>query len=529
MSGFISGLANSVTGSDLLKLGTTLYGYNKLKSNAPSIPYQDFNSSLKTVDPNRSFSTGYSSLQGGNAIFDPSIRSAQDYALGNAQTMFGDLKGNMNPYVTARVSPLKEAYALRRGELTRGLGRRGVFGSFANQDLTSLDTTANREIGNAGSLATQESLNSQRGVNQDITNIAQQKFSQELQGLGLGANSIAQLLQIAMGLSGNTMQGALSASGQDANASQNQLSLIGRGLASLSSSPFLASGGTDAAAGTPNGLLSRPLSSFFSSPTLTGSAAAAEMAGASGSIPGWYAAGATPAVTSGGAYTTALGGATPTGLSTGGAPSMATLAGPLALVGVGKFIDSLRGGSVESAKSGKLGSQLQKDMQADPTGQKAQQTINNLLTNKLWPNEGNQWVVNDLIKSGTLDLSTPALYGKDSVFDTFNWKPSISDPKGMGIEAYAKSANSTPQQTAELTKLWNDLTFARNKAVEADRGDTDPSRANSKLEQAKSAFDSYLAKMEPQRKANAQNIYTSLINSGYTGDLSKLETYLGVK
>lgn len=197
---------------------------------------------VSPIDLNRIFNTGYSTLQNGNLRLDPTIRQIQDQALtgytnllpainsrfdttglrgvsSNLSDIASQLTGNRNAFIQARVNPLRQALALRRGELQQSLNRRGVFGTFGNQDLTNLDITGNQAIGDAQTQALEDALNAQLGVNQAqasvqgqiigaggaqtsatmnalsaINGLGAQRFAQEMAALGLSADTINALL-----------------------------------------------------------------------------------------------------------------------------------------------------------------------------------------------------------------------------------------------------------------------------------------------------------------------------------------------
>ena len=194
--------------------------------------------------------TDYSSIQGNRVSLDPSIRKLQDESLAKTsqneagvmgygtqfrsrsdQTMnqyddlYKELQSNSNPFIQARVDPLKASIAQNRGELQRGQGLRGVGGSsFANDELSKFDFTANRELGNATSTATQEALgartntlgsignlntstlagnsqvsNSLNTLNNNRNTIARDRINQELSSLGLSENAAKQLQDAQLG------------------------------------------------------------------------------------------------------------------------------------------------------------------------------------------------------------------------------------------------------------------------------------------------------------------------------------------
>lgn len=164
-----------------------------------------------SVDINRTFSTGASTLAGGNINIDPSIRGLYDESLGTTRGLLSstmasrdDLIGNRSDFIQARTNPLRERIAQRRGQLNRELGRRGVFGTFANKERTNLDIDSERAMQDAEASALREALQTEAGytqlaqaLNTNIQGIASGRFNQELQSLGLSLNSILGLTSAA--------------------------------------------------------------------------------------------------------------------------------------------------------------------------------------------------------------------------------------------------------------------------------------------------------------------------------------------
>jgi hypothetical protein len=188
----------------------------------------------------------------GSAVIDPSIRAMRDSsvagipgyrsgyesALGTYRTgiddylartrgYLGDLNGNMNPYIQARVNPLLERASLGRGSLERGLALRGLGGSsFAAQSLGSYDTATSRAEADQRAQALQEAfaardalsqgilgaqtnlagaqsgvIDQNRALDQQLQTVAQQNLQQELAALGLTAPDIQAILGSAQALS----------------------------------------------------------------------------------------------------------------------------------------------------------------------------------------------------------------------------------------------------------------------------------------------------------------------------------------
>ena len=191
------------------KITKTLFGGADQKSSSGS-----------TFDVKR---TPHSNLSGGTLTIDPSVRALQEQGLagiqglipgyqqgtagvlGNLASTRQGLEGNQGAFMQARLNPLQEQIASRQGELQRGLGLRGLGGSsFGQQSLTNFATDAGRALGDAGALATQESLGALTGVDSQTMNalnqqaqmmsqlygipieVAKQRLEQELQSFGLG-------------------------------------------------------------------------------------------------------------------------------------------------------------------------------------------------------------------------------------------------------------------------------------------------------------------------------------------------------
>lgn len=154
-------------------------------------------------------------------------RTGVDDYLARTRGYLGDLSGNANPYIQARVNPLLERAALGRGSLERGLASRGLGGSsFGAQALSTYDTNTSRAEGDARAQATQETLQARDALSQSLlgaqgtlvqaeTNnvqgrlaldqqlqqVAQQNLAQELSALGLAAPDIQAILGSANALS----------------------------------------------------------------------------------------------------------------------------------------------------------------------------------------------------------------------------------------------------------------------------------------------------------------------------------------
>ena len=174
----------------------------KKKENELSAPY--FRSTdYSSYDPNTRRIT-----------FDPSIRGLQDEGLNRARGMMGELggtfsdyrrsmlgsrerlRGNQSAFAQARVNPILQQSALRKGELQQGHGLRNISGSsFANQDINRLALDTASAEGDARALAEVENISATTGIDKDIVNAAYQKVQLEAQVNGYSAEVANQRLQ----------------------------------------------------------------------------------------------------------------------------------------------------------------------------------------------------------------------------------------------------------------------------------------------------------------------------------------------
>ena len=158
--------------------------------------------------------TPYSSFVGDTLTLDPTIRSLQEETLSGVRkllpsvsTGFNDaisrfgtardsLMGNAGALRQARLNPLQQAIASRRGELYQSTGQRGLAGSsFQDQSINNFELDAARAIGEASALADAETLSATLGIDKDILNAIIGKVQIEANMLGLPAEIAQQRLQ----------------------------------------------------------------------------------------------------------------------------------------------------------------------------------------------------------------------------------------------------------------------------------------------------------------------------------------------
>ena len=356
------------------------------------------------------------------------------------------------------------------------------------------------------------------------TSAADNSFVTDLLGLSEGGNPIANALDGASKLSG-----------------------------AVSGAKNLLTGGAGATAGYPAGAV--PAQTFgVPAGTTTGVGGATPYTGASnilsaggaatGGLPAWYTAGATPAETFGGAYTTALGGTTPGAGATAGST---TLGGFATSVGIGaaiigglKFLsatNAFKGGASESAKLGKMQAEISRQMQADPSGGSAMQFIDKIINNQQWANEGNGDELGTLFESGMVSLDKfPSLSGASSRYDLWNTDltqslESFKTKVEEGTDEYWD--RSTGRQSASTQASMGALSMGP--AAIASAYGLPPEKQKEYAALVKSGDTAAISSFKSQylteanKKAYATQTYQKLRGSGYTGDLSKLEKYLGMK
>ena len=158
-------------------------------------------SNASTMPGDFQFGAGDTTLRSGRVNFDPRISNLRNEGIDNFRALLEQAQGNQGAFIQARVNPLVSKIARGRGALNRSLGRRGIAGSsFANQDKTNFNLDSSRSLGDARSLATQESLGFQSGINKDLLNIATNIQQGDLAGLGLGVNSQLGIGQLNLGV-----------------------------------------------------------------------------------------------------------------------------------------------------------------------------------------------------------------------------------------------------------------------------------------------------------------------------------------
>lgn len=221
---FVGGIADSVFGDS--------------RSDVPGkVRYIPFPEASNQIGLKRRFSSPRLSVTdgqfSGTRAFEPGLLGARDQFLSrtgdirsnlsgirsNLRGLRDEFSGNQNAFINARVNPLQADIAQRRGNLRQDLARRGVIGSIGNRELQGFDLDSQRAIADARSLATADALAARQGVlqqeqqlEQDVARLAaqdfsnrfgvnQEMFSRELQGLGLGVDSLMNLLSIASNLS----------------------------------------------------------------------------------------------------------------------------------------------------------------------------------------------------------------------------------------------------------------------------------------------------------------------------------------
>lgn len=189
----MSGLFSGLFGSDDKQTVTSIPIAGSAVQLSPLYNFYGSNSSTgAAISGNGSsgnFSVGYGNpTYAGLSRFDGQNQN-QMQRIGN---LISGLQSNNNPFIQARVNPMKDATANARADLSRSITQRGVVGSLGNNELIKFDNNANRQIGDAASLATQESLQSifsaeglANNLNEGQMKLANDYLQRDLAALGL--------------------------------------------------------------------------------------------------------------------------------------------------------------------------------------------------------------------------------------------------------------------------------------------------------------------------------------------------------
>jgi hypothetical protein len=155
------------------------------------------------------------------------------------------LLGNRNAFNEARVNPLVETLGRGRGELSRGLSRTGVRGTFRDRALQDFDIAGERALGDQRAIAEQESITAINSIDQLMFNAksgaATDAFNEELKALGFGLDTINIINtlanNLAVGAGGIAERGASSAALVNQARTENITGAIGAGLTAFGNLP----------------------------------------------------------------------------------------------------------------------------------------------------------------------------------------------------------------------------------------------------------------------------------------------------
>jgi hypothetical protein len=511
------------------------------KSSAPAVQYLPFGMAADQIGLNRRFSSPNLSVQGGQftgtQAFNPGLMGAQNDFLSRAgglrtdlRTLNNEFTGNQNAFINARVNPLRQNIATQRGGMQRDFGRRGVMGSIANREMSGFEFDANRALGDATSLATADSLAARQSILSQEQQLAerefatrfgvnQEQFSRELQGLGLGIETITGLLSLAGNLSANTANAALNKGRLDDAASADRRQNIGNMISTGSdlwdagkkAYDFFSEGSAGSQGTLGNGSTLRTLGKE----TLGKTGSWADLGTGPNKIPsgqyspgfnslagsGWAAAGpqASGAITyaapqaGGGGVATQIGtnwAATGTGGTAGatagtGAAAPTTGAGAAAsgllkAAGIGglmiagmSLISNANGSAADKAKTQKLFRQFESNPQE---GYKA---LDNIISGKMWTGEDTtniKFALNPSFDAGVIDAAYPTLHSSQSKLDLWNIDPATGYKKGLSQQDilheknkkfYPADAQVSPTAIAQMYGLNSTKTAQYKKSLDA--------------------------------------------------------------
>lgn len=213
---------------------------------------ETFKAGGKTITiPGLNIRSGLSNVDAatGEVNIDPFGRDLRRNALGDFTGRLGEtrssLLGNKGAFNQARVNPLIETLGRGRGELSRGLSRTGVRGTFRDRALADFDIAGERALGDQRAIAEQESLTAINAIDQLTfnaqTGVATDSFNEELKALGFGLDTINVINSLANNLAvgaGNIAQSSTANANLVSQArTENITGAIGAGLSAFGSLP----------------------------------------------------------------------------------------------------------------------------------------------------------------------------------------------------------------------------------------------------------------------------------------------------
>jgi len=247
--GAAGAIGSSLLGSDPEKgpdIGQIRLQASKTKGKL--IGGETFKAGGKTITiPGLNIRSGLSNVDAatGQVNIDPFGRDLRKNALGDFTGNVGEtrnrLLGNQGAFNQARVNPLIETLGRGRGELSRGLSRTGVRGTFRDRALQDFDIAGERALGDQRAIAEQESLTAINSIDQLMfnasTGVATDSFNEELKSLDFGLDTI----NVINSLANNLAVGAANiSSSSTANANlvsqartENITGAIGAGLSAF--------------------------------------------------------------------------------------------------------------------------------------------------------------------------------------------------------------------------------------------------------------------------------------------------------
>ena len=111
--------------------------------------------------------------------------------LARMESLLGELESNQNPFIQARTAPFRRALERDLAGARRGFQRRGVSGGLVANTLATARAQGEAGISEQAALATQESIQARRGLIQDL---AQGRMTTEQFRQGLVTNTFDQIL-----------------------------------------------------------------------------------------------------------------------------------------------------------------------------------------------------------------------------------------------------------------------------------------------------------------------------------------------
>lgn len=122
------------------------------------------------------------------------IQALRAENLGGIRSLLESIRGSGGSILNARLRPLQDQISAQGGLLRRGLARRNVTGTLANNEMTNFSNKAGLALGDARAMATDDLIRTESMLNDKIGGVANDVLDQELRSLGISQNAITSII-----------------------------------------------------------------------------------------------------------------------------------------------------------------------------------------------------------------------------------------------------------------------------------------------------------------------------------------------